>query len=1028
MSEANDPGEVAAIEYAASSVSQSTEASLASSCVPDDTWDNGVLDDVPSARAHHTAVWTGSLVIIWGGHGASQVAVSNTGSRYDPAIDAWSSTSVLNAPSARTGHTAVWTGSEMIIWGGHGTTFSDELNTGGRYDPLTDTWEPLSTDDAPAARMGHAAVWTGGLMLVWGGQGSGSSGRADGGRYDPSSDTWMPIAATGAPAGTVFNTAVWTGSEMIVWGGRDRAGSPSTIFNTGARYDPVLDAWTEISTGGAPDARIAHTAVWTGSEMIVWGGNAFSDLNSGGRYDPATDTWEPTSTAGAPDVRTGHSAVWAGSRMIIWGGVQLPCCDFSVPLNTGGNYDPATDTWAPTSLTDAPAARDSHTSIWTADRMIVWGGQRTTVTLFGARFFPLSSGGRYDPVTDKWTPTSLGQGPVAMNQTGVWTGREMIVWGGRSGTSASTRLNVGGRYDPATDSWTPTSLLSAPSPRDGHTAVWTGQEMIVWGGSGPGPDHIGGRYDPLLDVWSPTTTAGAPPGGNTSHTAVWTGREMIMWGGFNIGLPELGIGWLYDPAFDSWRPSTLTNAPMNRFGHTAVWTGQEMIIWGGRTGVTPLPLSDGSRYDPVSDTWVTLNPFGGPEERDSHRAVWTGEEMIIWGGRFLNTDLDTGARYGPDHDIWTTVTTTGAPSVRSAHSAVWTGDEMIVWAGTGGGNTGGRYDPEHDMWAPTSTLGAPTPRSGHVAVWADTHMIVWGGTGGEGSGGRYAIDRDGDDDGFTPCDGDCDDADPAVNPGAAEACNGVDDDCDDATDEGGDLLCDDASACTTDTCGGLDGCVNAPLPEGTLCPGGSAGNECSAPDTCDSAGECQVGSPQPAGTPCGDPDDTSCTNPDSCDGMGACASNHEPDGTACSRHGHDDDDDQGDDDDGHRFGGGHDDDDGGGGNGKCDVCVAGECVRLTHDPDQPGDDDHDCDDDGVRDEAFDTLRLALVGSGSLHLAWEEPVAQQGSAVIGYRVWRRDRHGCPWRLVAETSAPGVTLPILAGDGDAIYDVTAITVPR
>jgi hypothetical protein len=37
---------------------------------------------------------------------------------------------------------------------------------------------------------------------------------------------------------------------------------------------------------------------------------------------------------------------------------------------------------------------------------------------------------------------------------------------------------------------------------------------------------------------------------------------------------------------------------------------------------------------------------------------------------------------------------------------------------------------------------------------------------------------DGDGDGFMPCDGDCDDADDAVHPGAAEACNGVDDDCD----------------------------------------------------------------------------------------------------------------------------------------------------------------------------------------------------------------------------------------------------------
>src|SRR5947208_13421967 len=33
----------------------------------------------------------------------------------------------------------------------------------------------------------------------------------------------------------------------------------------------VGDTWTLISTTNAPSARAGHTAVWTGSEMIVWG-------------------------------------------------------------------------------------------------------------------------------------------------------------------------------------------------------------------------------------------------------------------------------------------------------------------------------------------------------------------------------------------------------------------------------------------------------------------------------------------------------------------------------------------------------------------------------------------------------------------------------------------------------------------------------------------------------------------------------------------------------------------------------------
>ena len=43
-------------------------------------------------------------------------------------------------------------------------------------------------------------------------------------------------------------------------------------FNTGGRYNPSTDSWTATSTTNAPAARFVHTAVWTGSEMIVWGG------------------------------------------------------------------------------------------------------------------------------------------------------------------------------------------------------------------------------------------------------------------------------------------------------------------------------------------------------------------------------------------------------------------------------------------------------------------------------------------------------------------------------------------------------------------------------------------------------------------------------------------------------------------------------------------------------------------------------------------------------------------------------------
>src|SRR5437868_4277181 len=97
------------------------------------------------------------------------------------------------------------------------------------------------------------------------------------------------------------------------------------------------DSWTATSTTNPPSARYIHTAIWTGSEMIVWGGNNGSNsvLNTGGRYNPDTDSWTATSTTNAPTGRWIHTAVWTGSEMIVWGGDNARGGDF----NTGGRYN-----------------------------------------------------------------------------------------------------------------------------------------------------------------------------------------------------------------------------------------------------------------------------------------------------------------------------------------------------------------------------------------------------------------------------------------------------------------------------------------------------------------------------------------------------------------------------------------------------------------------------------------------------------------------------------------------------------------
>jgi N-acetylneuraminic acid mutarotase len=683
---------------------------------------------LPEGVAGISVVWTGSEMIVWGGG-------RDTGSRYDPATDSWRTTAALGAPSPRRDHTAVWTGSEMVVWGGCGqSTEFCELGSGGRYDPTTDSWTPTASAIALTRRL-HTAVWTGTEMIVWGGCRTGSFGNnacevelGDGGRYRPDTDQWTLASKVDEPSPRQFHSAVWTGSEMIVWGGRPDTGA--TVTASGGRYDPATDSWSATPSAGAPAPRASHTAVWTGSEMLVWGGcdNSIcaannNPLGDGARYDPLTDAWTPVATAGAPEARTLHTAVWTGSEMLVWGGKGA----IEPRLASGGRYDPVSDSWTDTAALGAPPGRAGHRAVWTGSEMIVWG----QLDALGRK-----SGGRYDPATDSWVPTSLNDPRLARSRhTAVWTGAEMLIWGGDKVSGSPG--GEGDRYDPATDSWTPMSDLGEPFNREhGFGAVWTGSEMIVWGGqNGTNLFATGGRYAPATDSWQPTSTTGAPEARAYAAMA-WSGSEMIVWGGETLSAFETATGGRYAPATDSWTATSMVDAPPPSRFASGVWAGDELIVWGGIGGGGD--LATGGRYRPDTDSWTATATAGAPSGRHFHSAHWSGDEMLIWGGMDGNLSGGTyfadGGRYDPVLDSWTPIPAAGAPGGRIWHASVWTGSELVVWGGCFGPANcgtayadGASYSPAIGGWVPTPIASAPSARSLHTGVWTGYGLIVWGG-------------------------------------------------------------------------------------------------------------------------------------------------------------------------------------------------------------------------------------------------------------------------------------------------------------
>ncbi len=403
----------------------------------------------------------------------------------------------LTAPVARVYHTAVWTGSEMIIWGGYNGGY---LNTGGRYNPATDSWLPTSLGpNVPSARRDSTATWTGTLMIIWGG--SDATNLNTGGRYNPTADSWTPTSiGVNVPAGRRWHSSIWSNSEMIVWGG-----SNSLYLNTGGRYNPAGDSWTATSTGAnVPVIRRFHSAIWTGSEMIVWGGHncgglASCFLNTGGRYAPAGDTWSATSTTGSvPAARRYHTAVWtgAGGEVIDWGGSSTT----GVYYNSGGRYSAAGNSWLATSTgANVPATRELHTAIWTGTEMIVWGGQNCATCIF-------NTGGRYSPTGDSWIPTSTGANvPVARrDHTAIWTNSAMIVWGGFDGAAY---LNSGGAYTPGG------AVPGSPgnSLRGGKTATVDFNWAAVTGATAYNVKRCAAPCTPAISVATPAINSYSEP-------------------------------------------------------------------------------------------------------------------------------------------------------------------------------------------------------------------------------------------------------------------------------------------------------------------------------------------------------------------------------------------------------------------------------------------------------------------------------------------------------------------------------------
>lgn len=349
--------------------------------------------------------------------------------------------------------------------------------TGGTH------WGRMSDADAPSARKRHAAVWTGTEMIIVGGLNDATMKNVGSPHaYDPAKNRWRSLATQGAPA-RHFLQAIWTGRQLIAWGGYEGSGTTQSWQWNGMVWSPDSGSWTPLKSPIAwkidPGASFVEaprqSLTWTGSEAIIVGGVDQRGEPLSMAYNPTSGKWRRLAAAGSPERLAGHAAVWTGDELLIWGGYTGETDALRRLTTEGAIYSPLLDEWRPMSNLNGPKERYSAAAVWTGDHLVIFGGRSSRADIKG-------TGGIYDVARDKWEPTVSEIALERWGHTAHWTGKEMLIMGGAARFTRELFSNVLA-FDLGSRSWQGLSSLAAPVPRQDHAAVWTGNSLLIWGGT-----------------------------------------------------------------------------------------------------------------------------------------------------------------------------------------------------------------------------------------------------------------------------------------------------------------------------------------------------------------------------------------------------------------------------------------------------------------------------------------------------------------------------------------------------------------
>lgn len=275
------------------------------------------------------------------------------------------------------------------------------------------------------------------------------------------------------------------------------------------------------------------------------------------------------------------------------------------------------------------------------------------------------------------------------------------------------------------------------TPPDGVVALWTDDELVLWGQGGlqaAGVDnHHGWAYDPARDTWRAIATS---PIEAPDQKGVWTGREIVVGPGVLVGQPverDTARHYAaYDPNADRWR--LVPGGPVDPAvaGQPLAWTGSKVVVSGTDYGNVRAGL-----LDPETGRIGRLPDV--PNERDSGSRPFGGTGIVAIGPERLvaisnaNSSVTTVSLATPGLDGWETIEQPGVSPFWEP-AIEWDGQELFFLptvSGLGDAEaTGYALDPDTRTWRELATPPQDPPSSRSLGwelgspVWTGSQLFT----------------------------------------------------------------------------------------------------------------------------------------------------------------------------------------------------------------------------------------------------------------------------------------------------------------